>query len=184
MRQPGDRAPAPGRLALVQDFLNTADLEAGRDRLRTVDELDVFCVDHGLGEIGPRPADLDAARELREALRLVCLAHTGVDVPPAAREALDERVTRGPLVLAVDADGGATVVPAPGLTGVDTLVAALASTIVAAAADGTWPRLKACQADPCRWVFYDHSPGNRGRWCTMTICGTRAKMRTYRERRP
>ncbi|MFE7121750.1 CGNR zinc finger domain-containing protein, partial [Streptomyces sp. NPDC057654] len=32
----------------------------------------------------------------------------------------------------------------------------------------------------CQWVFYDRSPAGRGRWCSMAVCGSRAKMRAYR----
>ncbi|MET8067398.1 CGNR zinc finger domain-containing protein, partial [Micromonospora sp. NPDC005313] len=73
--------------------------------------------------------------------------------------------------------------PAPGLAGVDLLVAEVGRVVLDAVAAGTWPRLKACAAHGCRWVYYDHSPGGRSRWCTMGICGARAKMRAYRERR-
>jgi predicted RNA-binding Zn ribbon-like protein len=184
MRQPGDRAPAPQPLVLVQDLANTADLEAGRDALRTVDDLDVFCVDHGLGEIGGRPEDVVSARELREAVRDACQAHTGVDLPEASARTLDRLFGRAPLVLAMDATGGARAVPAPGLAGADVLTAAVAAAVLAASADGTWLRLKACEAHQCRWVYYDHSPAGRGRWCTMSICGSRAKMRAYRGRSP
>jgi len=182
MRQPGDRAPAPGRLALVQDLINTADLEAGRDRLLTPDQLDVFCVDHGIGEIGAGPADVSAAQELREALREVCRAHTGQPADPAALAALHRQVESAPLVLAVDPDGTAHAGPAGGLTGHRLLAAHLAAAVLAGAADGTWARLKTCGSAPCRWAFYDHSPGGRSRWCSMSVCGARAKMRAYRAR--
>jgi predicted RNA-binding Zn ribbon-like protein len=183
MRQPGDRAPAPGRLALVQDLANTADLEAGRDRLRTVDDLEVFCVDHRLGELGASPADVAAARELREALRDACRAHGGAVLPAGSRKTLSRLFAQAPLVLEVHPDGRVAAVPAAGLCGVTLLTARVAAAIFTASADGTWRRLKACQSEPCRWVFYDHSPGGRGRWCTMSICGSRAKMRAYRDRR-
>jgi predicted RNA-binding Zn ribbon-like protein len=52
----------------------------------------------------------------------------------------------------------------------------------AAAGNGTWTRLKACAADDCQWAFYDRSPTRNGRWCTMSICGSRAKSRAYRRR--
>ncbi|MFC7546452.1 CGNR zinc finger domain-containing protein [Plantactinospora sp. GCM10030261] len=44
-------------------------------------------------------------------------------------------------------------------------------------------RLKSCAAHPCRWAYYDHSPAGRSRWCTMSICGSRAKMRAFRAAR-
>ncbi|WP_280641204.1 CGNR zinc finger domain-containing protein, partial [Streptomyces afghaniensis] len=45
---------------------------------------------------------------------------------------------------------------------------------------GTWTRLKACEAADCLWAYYDRSPAGRGRWCSMQVCGARAKMRRYR----
>jgi predicted RNA-binding Zn ribbon-like protein len=43
-------------------------------------------------------------------------------------------------------------------------------------------RLKAC-AD-CRLLFLDQSRNRSRRWCSMAGCGSRAKMRRYRSRRP
>jgi predicted RNA-binding Zn ribbon-like protein len=80
----------------------------------------------------------------------------------------------------VDATGGATLRPVVGLTGTDALTALVAAAVAASVVDGNWPRLKACASDTCRWVYYDRSPAGRSRWCTMAICGSRAKMRTYR----
>ncbi|WP_197358983.1 CGNR zinc finger domain-containing protein, partial [Streptomyces clavuligerus] len=92
---------------------------------------------------------------------------------------LDRLLTGAPLRLAVAADGTAALTAVtPG-----TLLARVAEAIAAAAADGTWPRLKACEAETCRWAYYDRSPAARRRWCSMSVCGARAKMRTYRARR-
>ena len=182
MRQPGDRAPAPGALALVQDLANTADIEAGVDRLRTVDELVTFGRAHGLAADGLRAPDVAACRELREAIRDVCEAHVGVPVPEQSRLVLHRLLARGPLVLRIGADGGAEVAAGPELRGADGVIAAVAAAIAGATAEGTWARLKACSAHQCRWVYYDRSPAGRSRWCTMSICGSRAKMRAYRSR--
>jgi predicted RNA-binding Zn ribbon-like protein len=182
MSQPGDRAPAPGRLALVQDLINTADLEAGRDRLRTVDQLEVFCVDHGLGEVGAAPADLVAALELREALRDACGAHAGQAAPGASLATLRELFAVAPVTLVVHRGGAPGAEPLAGLSGGALLTAHVAAAVLTAAADGTWRRLKTCASPPCRWAYYDHSPGGRGRWCSMSVCGARAKMRAYRAR--
>jgi predicted RNA-binding Zn ribbon-like protein len=183
MRQPGDRAPAPGRLALVQDLINTADLEAGRDRLRSLDQLESFCLDHGIGEVGAAPADLEAVRELRAALRAACRAHGGTaGVPAPALAALDRQFASAPLALTVVADGTARAEPSAGLAGGRLVAAHVAAAVLAGVADGTWPRLKTCEAPACRWAYYDASPGGRGRWCSMSVCGARAKMRAYRAR--
>jgi predicted RNA-binding Zn ribbon-like protein len=62
------------------------------------------------------------------------------------------------------------------------MIATVAAAIAAATVEGTLPRLKACSAHQCRWVYYDRSPAGRSRWCTMSICGSRAKMRAYRNK--
>ncbi|MEU8184054.1 CGNR zinc finger domain-containing protein [Micromonospora sp. NPDC049044] len=182
MRQPGDRVPAPGPLALVQDLANTVDIEAGRDTLVGVDDLVAFCAAHDLPAPTRTGDELAAVRRLREALRDVCQAHAGVDVPPATRTTLAELFRDAPLTVEIDAHGRARPVPPPGLTGAAALTAEVGRVVLVAEADGTWPRLKACAAHECRWVYYDHSPAGRSRWCTMSICGSRAKMRAYRDR--
>jgi predicted RNA-binding Zn ribbon-like protein len=57
-----------------------------------------------------------------------------------------------------------------------------ASNDAEAATARTWPRLKVCSADDCQWAFYDRSPTRSGCWCSMQICGSRAKSRAYRNR--
>ncbi|HEX9030508.1 MAG TPA: CGNR zinc finger domain-containing protein [Streptosporangiaceae bacterium] len=37
-------------------------------------------------------------------------------------------------------------------------------------------------ADDCHWAFYDRSPTSSGCWCSMAVCGSRAKSRAYRRR--
>ena len=54
--------------------------------------------------------------------------------------------------------------------------------VAASIADGTWERLKACAADDCHWAFYDHTRNRSGRWCSMAVCGNRAKVERFRER--
>jgi predicted RNA-binding Zn ribbon-like protein len=161
-----DRAPAPGGLALIQSLVNTLDIESGADSLDTAE---------GRAPLGLAEGDAEAARELRESLRAVCLAHAG---HPAHRAVtpLGELLARAPLHVTVDQhDGAARLVPAG---------ASLASRVAAALADalveGTWLRLKACEAPTCHWAYYDRSPAGRGRWCSMSVCGARAKMRRYR----
>ncbi|MEP7360599.1 MAG: CGNR zinc finger domain-containing protein [Chloroflexota bacterium] len=43
-------------------------------------------------------------------------------------------------------------------------------------------RLRVCANDECRWVFNDHSPAGRRKWCDMSSCGNRAKAARHRER--
>jgi predicted RNA-binding Zn ribbon-like protein len=37
-----------------------------------------------------------------------------------------------------------------------------------------------CASEACGWVFLD--PSHRRRWCTMAVCGNRAKVRRFAER--
>jgi len=180
--QPGERSPAPEPLVLVQDLVNTVDLEMEQDALTKPAELSTFCSEHGLPGLRFDWEDLEQVLTLREAVRDVCQAHAGVDVPAKSLAFLHRLLAEAPLTLKLSADGGATVRPAGGLRNVHALVAQLAADITASVAAGTWPRLKACAADTCRWVYYDRSPAGRSRWCTMSLCGARNKMRNYRAR--
>ncbi|MFG1809211.1 CGNR zinc finger domain-containing protein [Streptomyces sp. NPDC049040] len=181
MEQPGTRDPAPEGLALVQDLVNTVDLEGGSDELTSPDAAAGWARSRGLAGRGYDAGALADVLALREALRDVCAAHAGTDVPAATGEALERLLAAAPLRLSVDTEGRAAVGAAEGLTGAAELTAAVAAAIAGATADGSWQRLKACAADTCRWVYYDRSPAGRSRWCTMAICGSRSKMRAYRK---
>ncbi|MEU1597740.1 CGNR zinc finger domain-containing protein [Streptomyces sp. NPDC005708] len=162
-----DRAPAPGGLALVEALVNTVDLEAGEDRLDTPE---------GRAEFRVAEADLAGARELRESLRAVLLAHAG-HPPHRAVAPLGGLLARAPLYVAVDErDGSASLAPADESPLLSRVAAAVAEALTA----GTWLRLKACELPECHWAYYDRSPAGKGRWCSMTVCGARAKMRRYR----
>jgi len=54
--------------------------------------------------------------------------------------------------------------------------------VTAAMTDGTWRRLKICANDRCQWAFYDESRARTGKWCSMQICGNRAKQQAWRTR--
>ncbi|CCK29615.1 hypothetical protein BN159_5236 [Streptomyces davaonensis JCM 4913] len=161
------RSPAPGALELVQSLVNTLDLESGADALDTAE---------GRARLGLAEEEVPAARELRESLRATLLAHAG---HPPHREVtpLTDLLTRAPLHLSVDpGDGSATLAAADPRALTSRIAGAVAESLVA----GTWPRLKACEAADCHWAYYDRSPAGRGRWCSMQVCGARAKMRRYR----
>ncbi|MGK5530159.1 CGNR zinc finger domain-containing protein [Streptomyces sp. URMC 129] len=161
----GDRR-TPGGLVLIEDLINTLDVEDGHDSLPD------FAAREGL--------PLAGLATLREALREACVAHTGPDMRAPHPARLAALLAAAPLILSVDPAGRASLTPAPGLPPQAAFTARVAAAIAMAEADGTWQRLKACEADSCRWAFYDHSPAGRRRWCSMQVCGARAKMRSYR----
>jgi predicted RNA-binding Zn ribbon-like protein len=177
------RQQAPGGLEHVRSFVNTLDMGDGRDQLAEPAALAAWLSERGLVENGARAgaADLRRAIELREALRAVLLAHNGgVAAPAPASETLDDAVRRARVQLRFDADGAAVL--APQSAGVDGALGRLLVFVQASIAGGTWPRLKACREHTCEWAFYDSTKNRSGAWCTMEVCGNRAKARAYRER--
>lgn len=44
-------------------------------------------------------------------------------------------------------------------------------------------RVGQCGGEECGWLFMDNSRAGRRRWCDMRVCGNRAKVRRYRERK-
>ena len=180
--QPGGRDPAPGALALLQAFLNTVDLEEGWDLLASPEALHDWLAERGLLEasITLTDADLDRALTVREAVRELLFANNGGEVDAAVVATLNEAAAAAPLLLRFD--GRLEPGLAPGVGGLDGALARLFAIILAAQIDGTWPRLKACRNEVCRWAFYDASKNRSGHWCTMAICGSRRKTRAYRAR--
>jgi predicted RNA-binding Zn ribbon-like protein len=175
--------PAPPHLRLVQEFVNTLDIEDGTDELETAADLGRWCAARSLAVTpdGVTPADLAAARELREALRGMLEAHTGVRVREADVAAANRVAARAALIVAFD-EHGVPGLAAAGGEGVAGALARIVADVYAATLDGSWERLKACRADDCRWAFYDRSRSRTGQWCDMDGCGSRAKVRAYRAR--
>jgi predicted RNA-binding Zn ribbon-like protein len=178
--QPGGREPAPGALALVQDLVNTVDREHGPDLLDETAGLAEWLAHRGLQDGAVSPADLEHARELREALRGLLLANNGAAEPPDARVVLEAAAQRARLAARLPATGAALTPLAPGVDGALGQVVAAA---LVAMWDGTWTRLKACHRGACHWAFYDRSPNASATWCSMSICGQRMKARAYYRRR-
>ena len=175
--------PAPPHLQLVQEFVNTLDIEEGTDELEAPADLARWCAARSLAVApdGVTAAGLAAALELREALRGMLEAHTGVAVQSADVAAANRVAARAVLVVAFDEEGAPALAPAGG-EGVAAALGRIVADVYAATLDGSWERLKACRADDCRWAFYDRSRSRTGQWCDMDGCGSRAKVRAYRAR--
>jgi predicted RNA-binding Zn ribbon-like protein len=178
--QPGGRPPAPGRLALVQAFLNTHfDLEEehGAELLASPEALVAWLRRAGLLEPGVTAThpELWRALTVREGLR--ALARDG----GGRLEQLDRAARGGAVEVRVTGDGelGFTAAPGTGVSGALGMMLAIAAI---AMADGSWSRLKVCPGEHCGWAFYDASRNRSGRWCSMSVCGGRSKARTHHRR--
>jgi predicted RNA-binding Zn ribbon-like protein len=128
------------------------------------------------------PAGFVVARSLRSALRELALLNTlraQPDEPERAR--IDAALA--PVTLMAKLDEAGRLAPAAAGAGVARALASLVAIVLDAQAAGEWGRVKACRQDTCGWLFYDGSRNRSSSWCSMSICGNRAKTAAYRRRR-
>ena len=185
--QPGGRPAAPGRLAIVQAFVNTHfDLvrEHGAEILHSPAALERWL--RGAGLLGDGGAaltepDLVRALEVRERLRDLAGAGDDASVSRRSRQRLGEVAGAAYAEVRFTA-AGAELLPAL-RDGADGAIGGLLAITAGALADGSWARLKICPGDHCGWAFYDHSRNRTGRWCSMAVCGGRVKARSHYRRR-
>ena len=180
--EPGERAPAPTpALRRVQEFVNTNDIEGARDALETPELLREWLLSRGI-RAGQSAVSGEAHRRalaIREGLRALGRANNGEPLDADAVARLNRAAGGAPLVAALGPDGWQLQ---PAGSDLDAFLAEILATVVAAMADDSWSRIKACRNDGCRWLFYDHSRNRSGTWCTMALCGSRMKARAYRAR--
>ena len=181
--EPGGRPKAPGRLELLQRFVNSYnhDFPPEWDRIGTPETARAWLRAKRLVAPGDLVTDADVARlrELREALRALALANHGTP-PDAAVAATIRRVSStAQLSVALDTTGRTTLEPAGG--GVDGAVATLLAILHEAQLTGDWSRMKGCRQ--CGYAFFDRSKNRSAAWCAMSICGNRTKNRAYYRRR-
>ncbi|WP_428489520.1 CGNR zinc finger domain-containing protein [Rhodopila sp.] len=48
--------------------------------------------------------------------------------------------------------------------------------------EGNFSNVKQCEGDPCTLLFADHTRARARRWCSMEVCGNRAKQAAHRLR--
>ena len=179
MTESESRRPAPGSLALVEQFINSWEMPDGDDELATPNQAAGWLRSQGSETEQLSDRDLRRLKATREALRDLLEAHTGENVDPAVAVRLQKLLGGAALRPMLSAHGVSLVA---GAKGVDGFLGRLSAAIIEATLTGTWDRLKVCRCDTCRWAFYDHSKNGRGAWCSMRTCGTREKARAYRAR--
>ncbi|SEG94261.1 Conserved protein containing a Zn-ribbon-like motif, possibly RNA-binding [Actinacidiphila yanglinensis] len=140
------------------------------------------------------PGELDAiaaqARSLREEFRTFVGAHKG---RPLDAEALAELAPlnrllardEGYLQLTAEENGNA---PAVALRATrrwrspESLLLPLAEALARSVSQEDFSDVKACEGPACTLLFADHTRGRVRRWCSMAICGNRAKQAAHRNR--
>jgi predicted RNA-binding Zn ribbon-like protein len=171
--------------ALALDFVNTVDPLVGPDAQEFLDRPEALVDWARLAGLDPPPAptaaDLRRALDVRRDLYAVFWAVSALAEPPA--DALErvhatyaEALTRARLVPSGE---GYAWRPARA----DAVLWPVLASAVELLTSGALDRVKECENhEACGWLFLDTSRSGTRRWCSMSGCGSRAKMRRYRAR--
>jgi predicted RNA-binding Zn ribbon-like protein len=171
-------------IELVSSFVNTLEKNVSRPEEESLDSpeaLRAWMKEQGIpagDELGAK--DLEQAIEFREAMRQLLLSNNGGDLDADVLRRLRTAADAGLIRVEIEDDGQAY--PRPAQQGVSALIARLLAAVADIQCAGTWERLKACAAEDCQWAFYDTSRNRSRTWCSMEVCGNRAKTRAYRAR--
>ena len=177
-----------GRLCL--DFANTLtrpDGGAALDRLHTLQDLIAWGEHAGVlsaetaaryradAEADPETAalQLERARALRDAVHAALTGEGDLDDAIA----VIQRHAGGAEPLRLEAGAEGVRVSCASVLGC--IGALVANSVIELLATGARERVKACAGETCRWLFLDESPTGRRRWCSMSLCGNRAKARRH-----
>jgi len=163
---------------LATDLVNsTPGVWHGNDQLADLAALGAFLAGHDLHDETPTDADLDAVHALRPRLRAV------IDLrDPAAITTAAAALTgaAGGLTLA---DRHWCVVARPGATLPDRLALLSGVGVLGAVRALGSERFRDCASGTCSGAFIDTSRPGRRRYCMPDLCGNRANVAAYRERR-
>jgi predicted RNA-binding Zn ribbon-like protein len=140
------------------------------------------------------PGELDKvagqARNLREWFRGFVREHKGRPLPA------DSLAELGPLnrLLERDETFSRIVLPQAGGSGPlglqsmrrwrspESLLLPIADALARLVCAEDFTHVKACEGPACTLLFADHTRGHARRWCSMAICGNRAKQAAHRHR--
>ena len=64
----------------------------------------------------------------------------------------------------------------------DSLLLPVGEALAALVSGEDFTHVKACEGPACTLLFADHTRGHARRWCSMAICGNRAKQAAHRQR--
>jgi CGNR zinc finger/Putative stress-induced transcription regulator len=174
----------PDWLAPVLAFINSVDVETGVDELAAgPPALGDWLAGRGLLAGGPAPThpEYRLALDLRTGLRALALVNNAGPADAEAVLGLRKALDRLPLTAVADDDG--QVLRPHRLAPVPAALAVIVAGYVRAVAGGQWRRIRRCPAEDCAWAFWDSSAKGTRRWCTMRVCGNRAKARAFAQRR-
>jgi predicted RNA-binding Zn ribbon-like protein len=140
------------------------------------------------------PGEIDRlaeqARTLREWFRGFVRSHKGkpltaadlVELEPL--NALLRRDERYDEIVMTPSDGAGTFALAPRRRWSlpETLLLPIAEAMAKLVCAEDFSHVKACEGPTCTLLFADHTRGHARRWCSMAMCGNRAKQAAHRQR--
>ena len=171
----------------VEWIANGADLLAWLDAAKIVppEVLEELRASAGPGELDALSAQ---ARSLREWFRAFVVEHKGKKISARALQSLDP-VNR---VLARDegfsqivvegAEGNLNYKPMRRWRSPEALLIPIAEAMASLICKEDFTYVKACEGPACTLLFLDKTRSHARRWCSMAICGNRAKQAAHRER--
>lgn len=138
---------------------------------RLIDWLAVY----GLAVDSCSLAELDLARELREAIHAAATAAAVRDpLPASAVQVINDRSAQGraAAVLTPEGERRWQLGPASRVEDALSVIAADAISVISGERDG---KLALCASPTCRAAFFDTSQSRTRKWCDMNTCGNRQK---------
>ncbi len=185
-----------GNLAL--DFSNTLDLrgtDSPRELLVSYDDLVGWSRQAGalsqaeaegmrtLAASRPRAAlsVLQRARDLREVLFEMCAAVASGAVPPERTiSALNDTLSETGLHVAFEFTHQRFEWGWVEKRSLDRMLWPVGRSAADLLTSPDIARVRRCAGDTCGWLFIDRSKNGSRRWCDMTVCGNRNKVRRFR----
>jgi predicted RNA-binding Zn ribbon-like protein len=171
------------------DFLNTIaridgelvdSFESGDDILRWLDRAG-WPVDE-VPEGFPSSSLLDIARSLREAIRAsVERRKAGKRSVNVLNSFLAEAQSHIKLVL--DKEGGLRLERRWTQRTPEQVLAPVAESAAELLATGNFDLIRPCEDEECGLWFYDRTRSHLRKWCSMSRCGNRSKVTSFRNRR-
>jgi predicted RNA-binding Zn ribbon-like protein len=126
------------------------------------------------------------ARDLREWFRGFVHAHKGSDVALRSSkdlEPLNNILARDESFVRVAVEDGQPIwIEDRHWRAPDNLLQPIAREIARVICGEDFSLIRACEGHHCTLMFIDRTKSHRRRWCSMAVCGNRAKQSAHRER--
>lgn len=131
----------------------------------------------------------DQARALREWFRGFVRRHKGKPLAPrdiGALEPLNRLLERdesfSQIVRSADGHGPLELQSSRRWRSPDSLLLPIGEALAQFVCTEDFSQVKACEGPACTLLFADHTRGHTRRWCSMALCGNRAKQAAHRQR--